>query len=258
MTLQGMTFRTALSRGLNVNLMASAGMLSDAFAVSKFGFNPLIVAGIESIWDAGGIYPWQSPGTGLTMTLQSTVAADDVLGTGARYVTIFWIDKDYNQQQTTVETDGTTPVAVGDDIYLPYRMAVTPGPNGEAAAGSGQNAAGTITLENAATVYSQIINGNNQTLMALYTIPAGFTGYIMFGKASVGEGKTAEGKFFARPLNGVFNLAHDFMLFQNSYDYPFGLPVPIAEKSDLDLRAISTAAGTTMSGAFDVILVRNL
>ena len=258
MTLQGLTFRTAISRGLNVQFLASAGMLSDAFTVSKFGFNPNIVAAVETVWDAGGVYPWQSPGTGLTMTLQSTLAADDVLGTGARYVTIFWIDKDYNQQQTTVETDGTNPVAVGDDIYLPYRMVVTPGPNGEAAAGSGQTAAGTITLENTATVYSQIINGNNQTLMALYTIPAGFTGYIMFGKASVGEGKTAEGKFFVRPLNGVFNLAHDFLLFQNSYDYPFGLPVGVNEKSDLDLRAISTAAGTTMSGAFDVIIVRNL
>ena len=258
MPIQGMTFRTALSRGLNVNLMASAGMLSDAFALSKFGFNPAIVAALETVWDAGGIYPWQAAGTGKTMTLQSTVGADDVLGTGARYVTIWWMDKDYNPQVITVETDGTTPVAVGDDIYLPYRMAVTPGPNGENAAGSGENAAGTISLKSGATTYAQIINGNNKTLMAVYAIPTGFTGYIMFGKASVAEGKSAEGKFFVRPLNGVFSLAHDFLLFENSYDYPFGLPVPVVEKTDLDLRAISTSAGTSISGAFDVIIVRNI
>lgn len=255
--MQGMTFRNAIARGLDVRFMAAAGMLSDAFTVSKFGFNPSIVGAVESVWDAGGIYPWQEPGTGVSMTLQSTLAADDVLGTGARYVTVYWIDKDYNRQQITVETDGVTSVAVGDDMYLPYRMSVTPGPNGEPAAGSGQNAAGVITLENAGTTYAQIINGNNQTLMAIYTIPAGHSGYVVYGKASVGEGKTAEGKYFVRPYNGVFNLAHDFLLFQNSYDYPFGLPVPINEKSDLDLRAISTAAGTTASGAFDVIIVRN-
>lgn len=256
--MQGMTFRNAISRGLDIRFLAAAGMLSDAFTVSKFGFNPEIVASPETVWDAGGLYPWQAPGTGKTMTLQSTLAADDVLGTGARYVTVFWIDKDYNQQQITVETDGINPVAVGDDIYLPYRMAVTPGPNGEAAAGTGGAAAGVITLSSGGTTYAQILNGNNQTLMAVYTIPAGYKGYVVYGKASVGEGKTAEGKYFVRPYNGVFNLAHDFLMFQSSYDYPFGLPVPINEKSDLDLRAISTAAGTTISGAFDVILVRNL
>ena len=256
--MEGLTFRTALSKGLDVYFLAAAGMLSDAFVVNKFGFNPAIVAALETIWDAGGIYPWQDHGDGLTMTLQSDNAADDVLGTGARYVTVYWIDSDFNRQQITVETNGTTPVAVGDDIYLPYRMVVSPGPNNEAAAGSSKVAVGTITVENTGTVYSQIIDGNNQTLMAVYAIPAGFTGYVVFGKASVGEGKTAEGKFFTRPFNGVFNLSHDFMLFQNSYDYPFGLPVPVNEKTDLDLQAISTSAGTTMSGAFDIILVRNL
>ena len=79
-----------------------------------------------------------------------------------------------------------------------------------ATAGSGESAVGSITAENAGTVYGHIDNGYNQTLMALYTIPAGYNGYVIKGRASVGQGKAVEMDFYARTFGGVFRVQHHF------------------------------------------------
>lgn len=257
LNVSGMTFQQALAKGLDVRFMAAAGFLSDALFIHKFGENPAVGAATETVWDAGGLYPWQDQGSGLTMTLQSTSAADDVAGTGVRYVTISYISNLYELKTVIVETDGLTPVAVADDIYLPYRMDVQPGPNGEAAAGSGGTATGIITLENAATVYAQILVGNNQTLMGVFTIPAGFTAYLLVGDATVGEGKEVHIDFSVREFNGVFRIQHSLFLFENAYRYDFTGPLPIQEKSDLDIMAIDAALNPSVSATFDLILVQN-
>jgi hypothetical protein len=105
---------------------------------------------------------------------------------------------------------------------------------------------------------AQTANGNNQTLNAFTTIPAGKTGYLIYGKASTGEGKAAEVSYYGRSPGGVFNLSHKLYLYEGSYDYEFRIPSIIPEKTDLDVRGKNVQAGNIeVSAAFDILLVDN-
>jgi len=89
------------------------------------------------------------------------------------------------------------------------------------------------------------------------TIPAGKTGYIVFGKMSVSDAKALELTFWVRLEGGVFQLVHHMDVKDNNYDYFFKLPGKAFEKSDIEVRA-SVGAGTAdVAVAYDIILVDN-
>lgn len=119
-----------------------------------------------------------------------------------------------------------------------------------------EKAEGVITAKIGSTVHAQIIDGNNQSLMAVYTIPAGYTGLVIKGKASCWKGKEVEVNFRGRPIGGVFNLYHSFYIYEASYEYEFGVPLAIPEKTDIFVEAKSDIA-TKVSAVFDIILIKN-
>ena len=81
--------------------------------------------------------------------------------------------------------DGTTTVTTTQQFLRVFRMSVE-------TAGSFGNNEGTITATytGGADVAATISPGNGQTLMALYTIPAGYTGYLL--SIDVSSGKDQE------------------------------------------------------------------
>jgi hypothetical protein len=126
----------------------------------------------EVIWETGGQYPWQS--TAVTVDVVSDDANDDVAGTGARTLRIQGLDGSYNLAEETVDMDGTTTVTTTQTFLRVFRMSVE-------TAGSSGNNEGTITVTytGGSDVAATITAGNGQTLMAVYTIPAGKTGYFV-------------------------------------------------------------------------------
>jgi hypothetical protein len=220
----------------------------------KFGENPDIRGVSESIWDAGGLYPWSTwdASGAVTLDIQSDDTADDLVGTGAQTIQIYGLDSSWAEQQETIEMDGTTPVTTLGSYIRLYRMVVL-------TAGTGNTTAGTITALNGATVVAQIDNGNNQTLMAIFSVPLGKTAYLLYGKASVGRAGDLSGQFFIRPFGGVFNVKHTFQIWQTTYDYQFKAVPKVPEKSDFDVRAVSSIpSGVKATAAFDLILVDNV
>lgn len=236
----------------NTFLAAALQMYGDkALVVHKFGFNPAIVDALETIWDSGGLYPWQTSAS--IVSLVSTSADDAFGGAGAQTIKLYGLDADWNMQDEVVELDGLTPVTTTKEYLRLFRMTIPP-----LDSGPGQSdAQGTITASQGGTTRAQIINGNNQTLMAIYSIPAGYTGLLVHGSTGVGSGKEATVKYFVRPLNGVFNLGYLVQLFENNEQRPFIIPQRVNEKTDIDLRAISTAAGTSIGANFDLLLIKN-
>jgi hypothetical protein len=91
-----------------------------------------------------------------------------VVGTGARTLRIQGLDSSYNFAEETVDMDGTTTVTTTQTFLRVFRMSVE-------TAGSTGNNEGTITVTytGGSDVAATISQGNGQTLMALYTIPAG-------------------------------------------------------------------------------------
>lgn len=141
-------------------------------ALDKFGRNPLITSNTtEDIWDGGGT--WVAPTQARVHNIVSSSANDAAAGTGARTIRIYGLDASWNAQSEAVTLNGVTPVATTGSYTRIFRMNCT-------SWGSGQTNAGDITATAVtdATVTAQISTGNNQTLMAIYTVPTGFSLYM--------------------------------------------------------------------------------
>ena len=93
--------------------------------------------------------------------------------------------------------------------------------------------------------------------MAVYTIPAWKTWYLIYWKASTWVGKDATVYFKARPLGWVFNVKHVAYIVEGSYDYRFTPPLQIPEKTDVCVDAAAWQASTSISAVFDIILIDN-
>lgn len=140
--------------------------------IRKFGFNGTVNTTKEDIWDGGGVYEFP-PDEGVVCEVVSTLAADDIEGTGARKVIVQGLDENFVEKEVEVEMTGLTGVDVGTFSRV-HRAYVT-------LAGTGETNAGNITVRNTATPakkYAQITAGNGQTLMSIYTIPARTIGYL--------------------------------------------------------------------------------
>ncbi len=113
------------------------------------------------------------------------------------------------------------------------------------------------------TSYAQIHNGNNQTLMALYTIPLGKTGYLTKIAASL-EGQKKDfvvsARKYHRKYGGVFQLKRTFGLKasgSSQYIDKFEVPLVLTERTDIKIEALTSLNDTSMNCTFDLILIDN-
>ena len=223
----------------------------------KFGRNEGVGAVEEVVWDGGGSYTFLE--TAEYLKVVSDSAADDFLGTGARTIVIFGLDADYVQQSETIEMDGTDTVQTVNKYLRTFRaLVLTSGTNDPIDDAN----KGTVKFLSDSTLIlqAQIQEHNGQTLMAVYTVPAGKTGYVTAVSFAVGEGKQClfKGKF----RNGVtsdfaFSVKYVLDLFQTSFFGTLVVPLMVPEKTDIVLTAQSSAAGTDAGASFGMILVDN-
>lgn len=96
--------------------------------------------------------------------------------------------------------------------------------------------------------------------MAVYTIPAGYTGYLTKGVCSIQSGGDATGNMYVRYFGqSSFRVGHSFEVVGagGQYVYDFSVPIAIPEKSDIDVRAFVRSNNSRVTAAFDVILIKN-
>jgi len=110
------------------------------------------------------------------------------------------------------------------------------------------------------TTVARITAELGQTLMSVYTIPAGYIGYLYHGTMTVQSNADATGFMFVRrnTAGTTFRVGHTFEVAGGSqYDYTFSFPPPIPEKSDIDVRATVRSNNARVTAAFDILLVEN-
>jgi len=213
-------------------------------AIRKFGNNPDVGTTEEDLWDGGGTYPWQTAGVALEVISGS--AQDGPGGTGALTVEVQGLDDDFALQTVEATLNGDSAVALtGTTWRRVFRVKVL-------TAGSGGKNVGAITVRvaSAGAVQAVITAGRNQTLMAVYTVPAGKVGYleeVYFGAAS---NKIVEVALYVRPEGGVFNVKRVFHVFRAPFQYTYPIPLPVAAKSDVVMRATAESAGDPVSAGF--------
>jgi len=147
--------------------------------VRVFGFNDDIdtTTDPEDLWNVGGTFTGHPASTQAaeTVDLVSTSASDALFGTGANTVAVEGLDSDFNEVTENEVMNGITTVTTTQEFLRVNKATVV-------VAGTGQTAAGRITLNHTTTtanVFGDIEAGTAVTMNAAYTVPAGYTALII-------------------------------------------------------------------------------
>ena len=258
-------------RGLGMNtdfyLEVAKGNVPGHSAVNKFGHNPAVDTSGEDLWAGGGTYGFW-PTSGVSIDIKSSAAADGVAGTGALTCVVYGLDGDWKEQTSEVITlNGLTEVAIAGTWMRIFRLVVL-------TAGTYGTNVGNLTvqcvgaggglLDNTIGIYVAADDG--QTQQAIYTIPAGKTGFFIKGYVGLADddknGETAGFKWKARPNNGtsgawaVKGQISLVSIGSGHWQYAYGIPAgPLPEKTDIKLEVYETTAILGVVGGFDILLV---
>jgi len=225
-------------------LQLARGQIQRHTSVFKFGFNLDVNGTEETVWDAGGIYTY--PASALTMTLTSAAGATD----NGVEVTVIGLDTNWDEVTQTVTLAGAGTATLATALRRVYRAYVS---------GSTEST-GVVTIASGGTTYAQIAVSDQQTLMTVYTVPAGYTAYLYKGTVSVGTTNVNQyvtARLKIRTFGGVMRTASKVTLSNGFIDFDFGVPIAVTEKSDIETRAVSSGANNAVSATLTIVLISN-
>lgn len=249
----------------NFNLEVAKGNVPNHSSVLKFGLLPSISANtMTTVWDGGGTYSFLTSASKLQVVSSST--ADTINnGVGMRTMTISGLDANYAPIAETVNLSGTTAIYTANSYLRTFRMV------GQSAGASGGNlgsvvafASGTANNQAQISFNATDSEGHGQTLMAVYTIPSGVTGYMcsFYGSLdkSVGVG-TVAGELHIHTIGSATNRCKNTKsiigINNQGTGYAtrkFCVPLKISSRTDVLIEAVSSATGDVSAG-FDIIEV---
>lgn len=229
----------------NYGLGIAKGQFDDITHIHKFGAVPAMSQNTTgTIWDVNDTsYPWSSFDTAGTLSIPAVNASDN-----GKSIVLVGLDNDYLELTETVTVSSSGATTTTQSFKRIFRAYVTNG--------SVTNV-GDIVVQKGGTTVATIKAGKAQTLMAVYTVPAGKTGYILKGVATCQAGADATGNMFVRYFGqDSFRVGHTFEVSGTGgeYLYDFGVPVKIPAKSDIDVRCSVRSNNARVTAAFDIIL----
>jgi hypothetical protein len=241
-------------------LQVARGQIAWHYDVHKFGFNSDIDDSLETVWAQGGLYSYLAAATQLSISSSST--DDTSAGTGARTVTLSGLDADYNEISETITLNGQTAVNTTNSYLRIFRMVVNSAGSGGENAGVIYAGTGTVTSGVPANKYATIAIGDNQTLMAIWTVPANYTAYLLQTDVTVAttqNNKYCTASLVARPYGEVFQVKDRFVKAESQTTLTYSLPLEFEEKTDIEYRAIGDSAGAdiAISAAFEIVYIWN-
>lgn len=241
------------------------GNISGHSLVFKYGSNPDIDAGTdpEEVWTYGGTYTYP------TSAAINYISSSD--NSDTQTIVVEGLDADYNPQSITVTLAGNTKTQIGTGetwlrVYRAYNSDST-------------EFAGTVYIyeddttttpgvpDTPSKVKAQILPLDQQTYMALWTVPAGHTAFFLGGAISITTGASAAKAAFVelrfRLENKVFRSAELIGIASTgsstfSQDLHALGPVSFPEKTDIQARVREvTANDTGVSAYFSILLIEN-
>jgi hypothetical protein len=232
------------SFGGAANIEIAAGLINGYKNIHKFGQVDGTADNISTCWTAASnvttvLYPWDIvPGT---VSAVSTSSAD------TQTIRIQGLDSDYNEVEEDLTLTGT--VATGTTTQVFHRVH-------RAFCVTGPTNVGRININDSGETRAEIAPNMGQTLMALYTIPVGKTGYLCSFAASSSKNQSSTVALMARPEGGAFRTQSTLSLYQNNGKIDYPVPVKFEEKTDIEVR-IFNGSNNTVSADFDLVLIDN-
>jgi hypothetical protein len=242
-------------------LEVAAGNVNGHSSVNKFGASSSVADGVaEEIWDGAAAYTWPT-----TASITHVRAAVDSAATQGMVIEVQGLDTDYAlvmQDATLDGTDSTTEVVLTTALRRVFRIKVKDDSSTDQAIWVGPTGF--------ATQQAIVQIGNNQTLMAIYTVPAGKTAYITKYYASIigeaGPPATIPDFVLFRlwnrdNANGYApQLKHEIgtaIVGTSVVTHKFEPYSKVTEKTDIWLEATPDGDDAYVSAGFDLILVNN-
>ena len=227
-------------------LDSSRGVYNNVSSIHKFGAVPAMSQNQSgTIWDVNDTnYPWSSFDTAGTLSIPTVNASDN-----AKTIVIEGLDSDYNALTENVTVSSSGAVTTTGSFKRVYRAYLTDGSTSNAA---------DILVQKGGTTVANITANKSQTLMAVYTVPAGHSAYLIGGVATCQDGADATGDMFVRYFGqDSFRVGHSFEVSGDGgpYDHVFGVPLKIPAKSDIDVRATVRSNNARVTAAFDILLI---
>ena len=235
--------------------------------VNKFGRNAVVGASLVPVCIGGN---YRTPIATTTLEILSTDAEDGAGGLGARSMNIQGLDADYNVQSEIVEMDGVTPVTLANSYTRIFRMYVeTSGTYASQTSGSHY---GELILRESgagdewARITLQGAFGIGQSQIGAYSIPKGFTGYLLSKHISVEANKPTSLYFFKR--ENIDNVVAPFQGAMRLFEENDGIQIPFAvspkaplqtlpEMTDVGFLAKVGIGTASISVDFQIHLIKN-
>ena len=215
--------------------------------VHKFGAVPAMSQNSTgTIWDVNDTaYPWSSFTSAGTLSVPAVNASDN-----GKTIRIIGLNASYDLIEEVVTVSSAEATATTSSFIRVVEAFITNG--------SAINVAD-INVQKGGVTVMRITAGKAVSHAAIYTVPAGYTAYIMKGVASCQSGADATGDMYVRYFGEAsFRVGHSFEVSGagGEYMYEFSIPLRIPEKSDIDVRASVRSNNARLTAAFDMLLER--
>lgn len=242
------------SRTIDTEFLIGTGLFTGSILVHKFGYND-DVDSAEDIWYNGGTHTY--PTTAETLSIVSLSSSDTSAGVGARTLYVEGVDASYNLQNEIVTLTGTTPVLTVNTYRRFHRAYV-------ATAGTSKVNVGRINITNSSSALTlgSVQASYGQTGIARYTIPTGYTGYLVKYVASMLD-TNANSATMAILVNDIDNnvsrITRPFAIStsNNFIQKNYGALI-YPERTDIKFRCLSVAnANAYITVDFDIVLISN-
>lgn len=245
--------------GAASNVIISSGALQGYSVIHKFGRNPSVGGAPETIWMYGGKYVYlTSPST---IYAHSTDTEDSATGTGARTITVQGLDANYNLiEETITSRSGIASTNLFLRVFRAFvaTAGTTTTNEGNVLISTAANGGG-VVLADIGLIGTGTTFGLGQTQLALYTIPAGKTGYLTswnIGVGSYNDQVTSTLKTRKFGSDAPFRSTDIMDIPGGLHTKNYSIPIKLTEKTDVEVIAIAST-GTQVSSAFEIILVDN-
>lgn len=248
---------TYISRG-NYHYDVALGRRSGATTWNKFGYNPDIDIGTETIWAPGGTHTILTSAS--TLDVVSDSANDtNSSGTGARSILIDGIDATWTRQQATVTLSGATPVTTSNSWLGVNRAYVITSGTSDSNEGNIS-----ITATTGGSLQAYLPAGGGVTQQLIFFTQANHTAladwlFVNVNKISGGGSPrvTIKGWAYSYIVDckyEVFRHTTDSSV-ENTHELRPSQPFVIAEKQCLYFEATTDTNNTVVDGRFSLIEV---
>lgn len=253
----------------NFLIEVAKGNVAGHSIVHKFGFNDSISTTLSPVC-SGGFY--RTPTGTVTLAVISTNTNDTAAGTGAREVTIEYLDTNFVEQTATMATNGTTEsTETVAGVKRLLRLYVSS--SGTYATQSTPSQLGDLTVQVSGggdvwAVIPQLVSGfgAGQSLIGAYTVPAGKTAYLLSTEFSsdISGTKVADFYFFKRegaddtstPYSGIMRIQETLTGTQGWQQQEHFTQESYPEKTDVGFLA-KASASSEASVSFELLLIDN-